>query len=1118
MGKLLKIISLLLISTKIIAQGVIINEIMNAPSGGEPEWIEIFNFSTEPVDLKNWKISNRLTSTKYTITTQSYILQPDSYAVITRSDTIFYFHTKIPSKVFIVPQLPSSRFRNDSDAVVLFDSSDVVIDSVYYKSSWVKTGYSIERIYPNKNSNLKSTWGISTDPERSTPGRKNSIMAKFNDVAIKTFSTEPVRIFQGQNFKIKTTIYNLGINAVDNFKLEFFIDLNRDLSFQSSEKIYELTIQQRLESADSIFVEFEVSGITAGDYQTLLQILFPSDENTSNNFVNQNLTILPPPLSFNSIVINEIMYAPKTPEPEWIEIYNRTNEIINLKNWKIGDSQTLRTVIFDFSINPNDFAIITSKDTILNFYPWLNTEKILILSLPAFNNDEDAVRIYDAYGNLIDSVYYFTNMGGTNGFSLERISPEEPSNLTSNWGTSKSPFKATPLLKNSLTQKDNDLTISNVQFTKPVLKFSPVEITVFIKNIGKSSLENFYTKFFNDINTDNIPQNNELIDEKTFSGRINPGDSISVTFLFTPTEIKTYNFIAYVFHPSDEDTFNNSLTFKIDVSYTERTILINEIMFAPSGDEPEWVEIYNASNDTVNLKNWSISDATSKVTITKNDFWIHPKEYAVLSRDSTILNFYQIPSKVLSLSLPTLNNTEDAVVIYDNTNSKIDSVYYFGRWGKTGFSIERIDFQDPSIDSSNWSIPADSIKATPGKENSAMRKNFDLKISSIEIPKFSDYASTINVKLTVQNIGLNQVNNFSIDVFRDLNFDSTASENEMILTRTFQLTLNKKDSATINLEITNLEPGENILIFSINFPSDENLSNNTAIKKLNLSFPVNAIVINEIMFDPLPGYCEYIELFNHSDKPVNLKNWKFNDMRSQDGRANFILLSQNDFIISPGEYVVIASDTTIFKYLNPGDSLDKLIILNKSLSLNNDFDDVVITDLTGGIIDSVRYFSSWHSQIVTDKRGHSLEKINPDLPSADKSSWMTSSAKSGGTPGKRNTAYIETKEQNQIAKISVTPNIFSPDGDGFDDVCVISYSLPFNSGIINVKIFDSYGRQIKTLASNQYTTQNGNLLWDGTDENGKIARIGIYIILFEAVSENGEIFKQKLTVVLAKKL
>ncbi len=1106
MNKFLKLAFVLFFASEVFAQRVIINEIMNAPSGGEPEWIEILNFSSEPVNLKNWKISNRLIDTKYTITTQDYFLQPDSYAVITRSDTIYNFHTYIPSKVFIVPQLPSSRFRNDSDAVVLFDSTGFVIDSVYYKSSWVRTGYSIERVYPNLNSNLKSTWGISIDPERSTPGRKNSIMAKFNDISVKTFTTDPSQIFQGQDFKVKTTVYNLGINAVENFTLQFFIDLNKDSSFQENEKLAELSIFYRLNSTDSTAVEFYVSGLLSGDYQAFLKVILPNDEDEVNNFVKKTITILPSPLSFNSIVINEIMYAPKAPEPEWIELYNRTNESINLKNWKIGDSQTLRTINVDFVIGPNDFVVITSKDTLLALYHWLrtNTGKILILSIPTLNNDEDAVGIYDPYGNLIDSVYYLSSMGGANGYSLERISSEQSSNLTSNWGSSKSPFRATPLLKNSLTQKDKDLTITNCKFPKPILKSLPVELKLTVKNIGKLPLENFYLKIF---------EQEKLIDEKTFTGQLFAGDSIEIISHFTPQEVKTYNLIAKVFHPEDEDTLNNIFNITIDVSLPEGTILISEIMYAPLGDEPEWVEIYNASEGAVNLKNWQISDAVSKVTITDKDFLIHPNEYLVLSKDSSILNFYQIPSQIITLSLPTLNNTEDAVVIYDHTGAKIDSVRYSGTWGKSGFSIERIDFDEPSTDSSNWSIPSDSIKATPGMENSVKRKNFDIRILSVKAPSSLDYGKPLNVEVTVQNFGLNQVVDFSIKVFKD------STETETILTQRFQITLNKKDSASINLEIPNLEPGEHNLTFFLDYALDESLKNNRVTEKINVGYPSNCIIINEIMFDPLPGYCEYIELFNRYDKPINLKNWKFNDMRSQEGRANFITLASSDLIIYPNEFVVIASDSTIYNYLNPNDSIDfKIVILNKSLSLNNDFDDVVISDLTGNIIDSLRYSSTWHSSMLQSVKGVSLEKVNPDLSSSERSSWASSSSKIGGTPGRRNSAFIELSPQPQKASLSISPNPFSPDGDGFNDVCLISYFLPFNSGIINVKIFDSNGRLVKTLANNQFSNQSGNLIWDGTGDDGRILRIGIYIILFEAISENGETFKQKSTVVLAKRL
>ncbi|MCX7763190.1 MAG: lamin tail domain-containing protein [Candidatus Kryptonium sp.] len=1122
MSKFLNIYLCLLFSlvVKSFSQGVVINEIMNAPQGGEPEWIEILNFSSEPINLKNWKISNRNTSTKYTITSTDYILQPDSYAVITRSDTIFYFHS-IPSKVFILSRMPTFLFRNDSDAVVIFDSTDDIVDSVYYKRTWVVSGYSIERIYPNGNSNLRSTWGTSVDPKRGTPGRKNSIMAKYNDVAMKTFTIEPSQVFQGQPFKVKATVYNIGIRTAENLKVEFYVDLNKNSIFNEDEKGGETTISQHIESTDSTSFEINISGLISGDYQSLLKVVFSPDEDTTNNSVRKSISILPPPLSFNSIVINEIMYAPISPESEWIEIYNRTGTSINLKNWRIGDSQTLRTINIDFILNPNDYVVLSSRDTITSIYPWLRdrANKILVISLPAFNNDEDAVRIYDQYGNLIDSVYYFSSMGGTNGFSLERISPDKPSNLASNWGTSKSPFRATPLLKNSLTQKNKDLTITSIQHSKPALKSNPVEINIFVKNIGISAIKDFTVKLFNDENTDKLPQQNELIGEKISNLNLAPGDSINLNFYFTPGFVKSYNLIATVSHPEDEDTLNNTLHSRLEISYPSGTLLISEVMFAPIGDEPEWIEIYNASKDIVNLKNWKIADVADNITITKNDFFILPNQYLVLSKDSSILSFYPTSLNVLTLSLPTLNNLGDAVVIYDHTGFKIDSLFYYGNWGKTGFSIERIDFEEPTTDSSNWSIPSDSVKATPSRENSSKRKNFDLKIQSVEIPSSIDQGEILRVLLTVQNFGLQPVNEFSIKVYKDLNFDSTGTENEIIFTQSFKITLNKKDSVKLNFEIANLADGENLVIFTIDLQLDENPKNNKVLKKVRVSFPTNCIVINEIMFEPLSGYCEYIELYNRSTKPVNLKNWRFNDMRNQSGQANFVTISPLDLIINPKEYLVLAADSSFYRYLQQGDSVDfKLVILNKSLSLNNDFDDIVITDLTGKIIDSVRYFSNWHSPIVWDKRGRALEKVNPNLASSERSSWMTSSAKVGGTPGRKNTAFIEAPNELGTARINVSPNPFSPDGDGFDDVCLISYDLPFNSGILNVKIFDSYGRQIKTLAVNQFTNKNGNLLWDGTDDNGKIARIGIYIILFEAISENGETFKRKFTVVLAKKL
>jgi hypothetical protein len=38
-------------------------------------------------------------------------------------------------------------------------------------------------------------------------------------------------------------------------------------------------------------------------------------------------------------------------------------------------------------------------------------------------------------------------------------------------------------------------------------------------------------------------------------------------------------------------------------------MVINEIMYSPGLQEPEWVEVYNAGTGAVDLRDWMIADA-----------------------------------------------------------------------------------------------------------------------------------------------------------------------------------------------------------------------------------------------------------------------------------------------------------------------------------------------------------------------------------------------------------------------------------------------------------------------------------------------------------------------------
>ncbi|TFG47900.1 MAG: lamin tail domain-containing protein, partial [Candidatus Brocadiia bacterium] len=73
------------------------------------------------------------------------------------------------------------------------------------------------------------------------------------------------------------------------------------------------------------------------------------------------------------IVINEVMYDPKTPnesDHEWVELYNTCNETIELVGWKIQDNYISKSdSIPSLNITPKGFAIIAASSIFYEDYP-----------------------------------------------------------------------------------------------------------------------------------------------------------------------------------------------------------------------------------------------------------------------------------------------------------------------------------------------------------------------------------------------------------------------------------------------------------------------------------------------------------------------------------------------------------------------------------------------------------------------------------------------------------------------------------------------------------------------------------------------------------------------------
>ncbi len=105
-----------------------------------------------------------------------------------------------------------------------------------------------------------------------------------------------------------------------------------------------------------------------------------------------------------------------------------------------------------------------------------------------------------------------------------------------------------------------------------------------------------------------------------------------------------------------------------------------------------------------------------------------------------------------------------------------------------------------------------------------------------------------------------------------------------------------------------------------------------------------------------------------------------------------------------------------------------------------------------------------------------------------------------------------------LSSIEVTPKVFSPDNDGFNDIATIQYKIDQPGYVANVTIFDAAGRPVRNLVRNGILSTAGYWNWDGLDDKGLKLPVGTYIIFTEIFNLRGKKDKFKNVVVLARKL
>jgi len=109
----------------------------------------------------------------------------------------------------------------------------------------------------------------------------------------------------------------------------------------------------------------------------------------------------------------------------------------------------------------------------------------------------------------------------------------------------------------------------------------------------------------------------------------------------------------------------------------------------------------------------------------------------------------------------------------------------------------------------------------------------------------------------------------------------------------------------------------------------------------------------------------------------------------------------------------------------------------------NDNDGIVVLATKGQtIIDNFHYYEGLHYPLLNSTDGVSLERISFDRPTDDATNWHSASETAGfATPAYQNSQFMNYT--NEKDNITILPEIFSPDNDGYNDVLNIIFSLTF---------------------------------------------------------------------------
>lgn len=544
-------------------------------------------------------------------------------------------------------------------------------------------------------------------------------------------------------------------------------------------------------------------------------------------------------------------------------------------------------------------------------------------------------------------------------------------------------------------------------------------------------------------------------------------------------------------------------------------VVITEIMADPSPavglPANEWIELKNCSNTPVSLQNWRIADAGGQSGLFPH-FILQPDSFVIVCPASAAAAMSASGTVLAVSSFPSLDNDGELLSLKAANSMIIHAVHYASSWYRNelkkegGWTLEMTDPRNPCSGRSNWSASIHPSGGTPGKKNST-----DAPAEDVTAPRLVRTYTTDSLTLVLvfdeplDSVSGATLSHYAID--GSLSFSKAVTLPPLFSEVALTLTTPMQAGTVYHLRALNLQDCKG-----------NSLAGEVTVKA---GRPSEALpgdwIINEILFNPKPNGDDYVEFFNQGNRILDAARLFIANRNTGGVISSVKPVSAVPFYIFPGEYLVLTEEAEQlplhYFVKNP-----EVVLGIPSLPSFPDEEGTVVTlNGQGAVTDEVLYKDDWHFKLIDNPEGVSLERIDPEGPSQEAGNWHSAASTAGyGTPGYKNSQYKLLDPAG--ARITVTPQLFSPDNDGRDDVATIQYSVTGTGYLANQTIFDAEGRPVRWLVRNGTLGLTGSWNWDGLDEKGKKLPIGPYILFTEIFNLQGKKEQFKNVIVLARKL